>query len=58
VKGLKIQRNEHVIPRLHDLKEISLATTEDSCNDLVKGRGRGGDSTYGLLEYEEVSLLY
>jgi len=41
-----MQRNEHVIPRLHDLTEISLATTEDSYYDLV-----GGDSKYGLLEY-------
>jgi len=37
VKGLKIQRNEHVIPRLQNLMEISLATTEDSCYDLVGG---------------------
>jgi len=53
VKGLKIQCNEHVIPRLHNPTEISLATTDDSCYDLV-----GGGSKYGLLEYEEMSLLY
>jgi hypothetical protein len=37
VKGLRIQRNEHVTLRLHDLTEISLARTEDSWCDLVRG---------------------
>lgn len=37
MKGLKIQRNEHVTPRLHDLTEILLARTEDGCYGLVGG---------------------
>jgi hypothetical protein len=43
VNGLKIQRNEHVTPRLHDLTEISLARIEDSCYDLVRGGIRNTD---------------
>jgi hypothetical protein len=57
VKGLKIKRNEHVAPYIHDTTQILFAKTEHKCCDLVKTRGER-DSKHGLPESEEASLQY